>query len=43
MLEEEYHVDFSLDPVAMSMMWPGPLGAKPMVTFLDFSASFYAK
>ena len=38
MLDEEYHVDFSFDPVAMSMMWPGPIGAKPVVTFLDFRA-----
>ena len=33
MLDEEYHVDFSFDPVGMSMMWPGPIGAKPVVTF----------
>jgi len=30
MLEEEHYLGYSFDPAEMSMMWPGPLGAKPL-------------
>jgi len=43
MLEEEHLLGYTFDPAEMSMMWPGPLGAKPLVNLFSRFLAFLSR